>query len=187
MKLMFLWKNNLSLLTWNKIVVIASFLIIVLLSGCKNEKLEAKNDRDEKTHQIDVLYDEYLTGDIDHARQSVLKAIDILEKVTSFYEGGRAQGLCLGYSRLYCIEKYAGNDNSAYLAFIKAKYWLAMKQELDLYGHDSIKEKAKNVKEFTPELCEEYITKWDNAHTDGKGPVYIQKKQHLTTMPNLRR
>jgi hypothetical protein len=180
----FIWRKQKNFQSWSRVVAMAGLVAMVLGVGCRDEKTEKKKDRDENAQHLDVLYQEYLTGDIDNARQSISKSIDILGKVTSFNEGGRAWALCFNYCRLYCIEEYAGNENAAYLAFIKAKYWFAIERELSIKEtRSTMEENIQKIKKFTTKECTEYVEKWDNAHTNGKGPVYARKKQQATTIP----
>ena len=184
-----IWKKRKYVMFRHQFILFLTFLMVILFVGCRDEKAEMKKDRDEKVQQLDILYREYLTGDIDQARQSIFKSIDILEKATSVYNAGRAHGLCWCYARLYCIEKYAGNNDAAYVAFVKAKYWRTQEIELgQKYSRLSFKESVQIIRGFTPEGCEELMRKWDNHFTDGKGPVYARiKKQPATTMPESKK
>lgn len=163
--------------------LLVGLLIILPINGCRDEyNQKEKRDREEAIHQLDILYNEYLTGDIGNARKSILKAIGILEENTSFIREGRAHGLWFSYMRLYCIEKKAGDENAAYLAFIKAQYWYSIKLGFSQFNSSEITQK---LKAFTPERCIDLMAKWDKKTTDGKGPAYLREKttKPITTMP----
>jgi hypothetical protein len=45
----------------------------------------------------------------------------------------------------------------------------------------SAEEAAADLDSVTPEWIVAFVDKWDSAHTDGKGPNYVQKLGATTT------
>jgi len=139
---------------------------------CRNTTAQT-DELSRSIEKLDVLYDDYLKGDIEHARQSMREAEQILNDMKGGMGsvGGRAHGLMLVYARLYCIESKAGNSNEAYINHVKSKYWFLIRLELEGVSKREIK---STIESFTEERCREIVTKFDKARVSGKGPRYLE-------------
>jgi len=124
--------------------------------------------------ESDRLYQVYLEGNLDQARQSLEATVQKIEKA-KLKPWGEANSLFFTYSRLYVLEKRAGNEDSAGACLVKARYWYLREHELN---GNSVKDANKAVRAFTPERCMEFVDKWDRDHTGGRGPKYLQDIRH---------
>jgi len=140
--------------------------------GChaKHEQInESPSPDDAYLKKTDELYDKYLNGDRNQAKQSLEDLINITEtaKLTPF---GHANMLFRVYSRLYAFEKRTGNQKLADAAFVKVRYWL-LQQHKSIGQSDS--QAAKEVEQYTPEQCLAEVDEWDKAHHNGVPPGYL--------------
>jgi hypothetical protein len=121
---------------------------------------------DEK---ISGLYQIYCTGDSAQARQA-------LEGIAAIAENGgerpvvKAWTMFLCYARLYVLDARVGNEPTATLDFVKARYWYLRRAELG--GYD-VKAATEALSKVTPERCVEMVDGYDKDPTNWKGPRYL--------------
>jgi hypothetical protein len=144
-------------------LVVGLTILTAVFVGC--ERQTAGVDQDVASRS-DTLYQEYLEGSLEQARQSLLATVEVVERLRP---SGRASCLLFTYARLYALEKRAGNDALADAYLLKARYWYLCDREL---GGETPEDAAKAVATFTAEKCVAFVDKWDKGHTNGKGPRY---------------
>ena len=98
--------------TWRMRAIVALIAIsaLTISSGCHRHPVKRQIDRQQEVlRQTQRLYDDYLSGDLGHARRSVLGEIQLLEEADGIAPYFRAAHLFLEYSRLYVLERRGGN------------------------------------------------------------------------------
>ena len=121
------------------------------------------------------LGDTYFTGGREDARRSIQEYARLLEGTSLLpqYQEGQAFVLFLSYARLYALERRAGNNDTAHIALIRARYWFLRSDEL--HGH-SAAECAARVEKFASEdTLIGFIDEWDKKANHGTEPRYIHQ------------
>jgi hypothetical protein len=154
------YARNRALLGWMACLVIA-------LCGCgRNVQTFDKELLDE----TNGYFRQYLDGDIDQARKSIVNAIHAYEDVTwNINRKQQAFALWLGYARLYALERKAGRQEQAQLALVKARYW-ALRQ-LELEG-PLTPQKIDQFLQFNPDAMIGFVDKMDKSR-GGRAPHYM--------------
>lgn len=116
------------------------------------------------------LYREYLDGDANVARKSLLTLLRLFEEA-SLKPLGKAHGFCITYARLYILEKRTGNFSLSEAYLVKARYWRLRLSEID---GDSEEDAAKDIASFDGARCIEIYDKFDRDHNGGKEPNYAK-------------
>ncbi len=119
-----------------------------------------------QTHQ---LFAGYLEGDVDRARQSLDKRIQLFESSKALEPCGQAGILFLEYSRLYALEKRAGTDAKAESALIKARYWALRNLELKEVPTN---EAITKIRSYSTDKILEMVDEFDKEPSHGMGPKY---------------
>ena len=131
---------------------------------------DAEWDRAEA--EIVILNDGYMKGDLEGARQNLLKAERSWIKCTKIFA---SRGQTLNYDRLYALERAAGNTDMTDIYLVKAKYWLVVDMELRHFSSEQI---AAHLRRLTPDGVVNGILHWDRkAFTEGKVPAIPEKHQ----------
>jgi len=142
-----------------------------VLLGCQPKQTASE---EAVFQQSQRLFETYLEGDAASAKQSLEKEIELLENGrVPLYMPRQATVLFAECSRLYALEKRLGNDTSAELALIKARYWNLRRYEAD---GNLTTNKLDELRSFTPEKILKTIDASDKLHTQGKGPRYNRPK-----------
>ena len=151
--------------------MVALFLVapIVVLSGCSQDQPAPKKDVNK---ELNGLYQAYLSGGRDDARQSLQAAIHLVQ-TGEMHPDDEAWGLWLGYARLYALERRAGSNELAQVDLIKARYWYL--RVLELSGDTPPKTLASVKKSAAADKVVAFVDEWDKKHTDGKGPRYVHQ------------
>lgn len=147
-----------------------SLLSLLLIVGCKNEGPSGSVTTSPTAVDYDGLYERYLTGDWETAKQSMIQLAAQGEHDESVPIEKRSHALWLAHSRLYLMEAREGHSQEAEAHWTAAKYWYLRKCEWP--GNEG--DLSKNLGWFTQERCAQIIEKWDNGKTAGKGPRFIQ-------------
>lgn len=159
------------------VLVLATVLFGLL--GCESkdsaqdrEVREANAKVEAVREKVDPLYRAYLTGSREEARNSLRQILTIIE-ASDERPAVQAHDLWLTYSRLYVLERRAGNDSLAQAYLLRARHWLLRKAEL---GGDDAEKAAREVFSwFSPDNCMDIVDHWDKSRTQGKGPKYAQE------------
>jgi hypothetical protein len=151
---------------------LTAIVLVILLrfSCCAFDGAQADKNALES---LDKLYRSYLQGDLKIARESLDKAISILEELRIAKPGAVAHGLWLAHSRLQVLERRSGRATLADANLLKARFWYLRK--LEQTGESTEKAYAVTLAFGTAE-CETMIDRFDRAHTDGRGPEYLRIK-----------
>jgi hypothetical protein len=146
----------------------------MLLIGCQDKALEApqRADADLRT-EFSQLYQGYLTGRVDHARQCLLKSVAILEKANPQKASATAHGQWLSFSRLYVLEDWATNGPLASAYLLKAQYWYLRK--LELSGEPTLSA-IDAVKQYDGMKCRAVVETFDLKNSDGTIPFYLTNR-----------
>ncbi len=137
----------------------------VILNGCdriQRYRRDAEWNRAEA--EIGILNDGYMKGDLEGARQNLLKAERYLDQV--HYKYLQARGQALNYDRLYALERAAGNADVTDVYLVKVKYWVVVDMELRHFTSEQI---AAHLRSLTPDGVVNGILQWDRkAFTEGR-------------------
>lgn len=155
-------------------IVHAMFVYVALVSAA------ICGEKAELVQHLDALYDQYLTGDIESARQSMIEAATLLEEkaddVSEFDERGRLHALVLVYSRLYCVAIADGARYDALIAYEKARYWRIRLLELK---KKSAREIVEEIRTFNELEFMTFSLRFDSKATHGRGPIYARSIPEL--------
>jgi hypothetical protein len=103
----------------SKVTLLLALALAAFTGCCSSEQAR----RQELGLKTGALYDIYLNGGRDQARQSIVQANRLIEEVKlPNFEEDRAFVLFLGYGRLYSIDYRAGSNDLAQADIIKARY-----------------------------------------------------------------
>jgi hypothetical protein len=126
------------------------------LVGCKPSQLAIVKQEALISSQLDTLYYQYVNGDTDTARNSLLTGVGILEKSSCFDASSRASLLTLEYARLAVLESKSGNELEA------AAFLLNSLKRLELNGV-STKVAMAQVNAFNMQEAIRLIEKMDKG------------------------
>ena len=153
----------------------AALLLTALLSacvagvvGCGSGNIMQPAD---PTPAVDRLYETYLNGSVDQARDALQEAAKLIDQIPS--DRGRARGLYLVYARLYALEARENRPDLAEIYLVKIKYWLVRGAEI---GNKSVEEISTTLKALTTNACIEFVDDWDKRNSNGRGANYLQKR-----------
>jgi len=151
------------------IAVLLSGCIAALgMVGCGSGNIVPPPD---PTPAVDRLYETYLDGSVDQARNALQEAAKLIDQIPSAH--GRARGLYLVYARLYALELRENQPDLAELYLVKAKYWFIRGSEI---GNRSEEEVSAALKALTTNACIEFVDDWDKRHSNGRGANYLKKR-----------
>jgi hypothetical protein len=153
--------------------VVAMLGLIVLL-GCQDKPRashENTESLDEFLKRSDELYEVYLVGDRNQAKQSLKNLLERGE-AAKLKPYGHANVLFVIYSRMYVFDRRTGNQKLADDDFVQVRYWLL--QKLKLSGEPD-SQADEEVKEYTADQCLWEVDEWDKAHHNGLPPKYISE------------
>lgn len=137
----------------------------VVLAGCKKAALSP----DDLIDKTDALYEKYISSDAPEAKESLLEALQCIEKADLEPQQG-AQLKFMTYVRLYVLCESTGETEEAETYLVHARYWFVRKNELrGLTPHDV----GRSIAAFTPDRFVSFVQKWDAHATNGKGPRYL--------------
>lgn len=152
-------------------LILVSCLSLLGASGCclsNDARIERYN------RQMDRYYQSYLNGDLNEARQGMLKIVELSDTthdIKFFRPEAQASEHFWAFGRLYLIESRAGNKEAAEAALLKTRYWFLVEGEL---AGASPEELNKAVKSCTPEWLKEYFESWDRKQNWGRNPKFKQ-------------
>jgi hypothetical protein len=151
-------------------------VLLADLVGCSRSDQKPTLQK-ETLARYTELSKEYLQGDITQARECLLKAAKLLEDDVALQKDGRAQWLCHTYLRLYLLEQADGRIASAEIALIKARYWYAMRDELNgKHKEETIAE----IRRLDHERILSYIMEFDKEHNEGQNAHYVTDAEART-------
>jgi hypothetical protein len=150
---------------------IVAILVLVLATeaGCGSNQNAQRKEFDEKCRNV---YQGYLHGGRNEARQSLLELIPMIEN-SNLPPDTKAPLLYLQFARLYALERRAGSNDLAQVALIKARYWRLRTAELD--RHTPAEAVAEVERTAAEDKLMAGIDKWDKDSNGGKSPSYIQQ------------
>ena len=157
----YLFKNSIRFVFLTYMVLLSTPII---LCGCHSVK---GADEKQMGKQLDFLYHNYLTGNADQARESLLEYLELIPKIKPPL--GQAYNYVFAYSRLYVLETRVGNGDLATVYFVKAEYWRIKECEASNMGENDI---ADATKLMTTNTCLLSVDNWDRSHNDGRIPNY---------------
>jgi len=131
----------------------AAAVVLFALGACST------TDKDERAaRHLNILYDKYLLSDVAAAREALREALCLLQNAKDLRPQGRAQGLCLGYARLYALEHYSGDADAAASAFREASRWYVENRRLA----GTLEPGAGLARSgFTEGRCRRMVADWD--------------------------
>lgn len=150
---------------------------IIFLAGCpsEHEKLVANQTAYQNLlKQTDQLYKDYFNGTSEEARRSLQKIILLVEnsRLAPEMQKGRAAVLFLAYGRLYALDRRVGNDDSAQIDLVNARYWCMRKDELD--GDTPTGCAAYLAKFASTDTLVHFVNGFDRGANNGNLPRYVQ-------------
>jgi hypothetical protein len=151
--------------------VFAVVLAALLSCGCHRRSDDGGigAERRRVLAEVDGLYDEYVTGDRNRAKQALFDAIEIIEKSSCFEEAARASLLWLQYARLTVLESRVGDKVLADACLLKCRYWQLRSLEL---SYEPTTLAFEKVKTSGIDYYIEMVEKWDRGLHDGKTADY---------------
>ena len=150
-------------------VALALLVPLTFLPGAKHTVVDRSDAHtpvatDDTTQKLDDLYSDYLHGDVNMARDSMLKAVDVLEHA-NLPPGLRSHGQWMAYLRLYYIALQTKDENEQKLWWQKAVG--ALKQKLA----DS---PVAEVESWDKRRSLTFIQDWDSRRTRGSRAAFAQ-------------
>ena len=97
----------------------ALILLFALSLGCKHQDTRSFA---YVNGECERLYKTYVDSEQNEARQSLKQAVTLIEEA-NVQPHIKARGLWWSYSRLFVLEKRAGNNDTAQELLVKAHYW----------------------------------------------------------------
>jgi hypothetical protein len=153
-----------------KVGLVVGMPLIVALCAC-NAPFQTAAAQRAVVAESDRLSREYLSGDANHARESLRKDANLLEAGTILEPSGRAQLLASAYFRLFALEERTGNPLAAKATLVKARYWRLRKAELSgVPPEDAVKE----IEQLTTGEIIDEIDQLDKRHNNGIPAKYVQ-------------
>jgi hypothetical protein len=140
-----------------------------LLAGCHEHVKPQANAAQDFLKRVDLLYDAYLGGNQEEAKQSLNEAIQ-LAKDADLPLNDKAHSLTMNYQRLYVLERRAGHKSLAEAALVRARYWLLEEAES---GNNTTQDADEFVMSKTGDVIMDFVDAWDKKATGGKGPRYL--------------
>ena len=153
-----------------KVGLVAVMPLILALGAC-NAPFQTAAAQRAVVAESDRLSREYLSGDANHARESLRKDANLLEAGTVLEPSGRAQLLALTYFRLFALEERTGNPLTAKATLIKARYWRLRKAESSGVPLDDA---VKQIEQLTTGQIFDEIDQLDKRHNNGIPAKYVQ-------------
>ena len=107
------------------IVYLMAFIAVGCTDGCSTkhsqtaQTAELKNFDQEEETSIAT----YMTGDVEHARQSLKQTIQLLKASIVLDAHSQSGRLYADYIRLYALESRTGNVTDSKEALMLAQYW----------------------------------------------------------------
>jgi len=153
--------------------ILALMLLMGFECGCssKASRLAAREEEINKfKREESQLFNQYLFGDLEQARQSLKQTIQHIEKSNALDEDHRAGGLALMYYRLFVLEKRAGHDADAEIALVKARFWQVKNCELNNLTNDEIVIRIT----IDAATAEKNVNDFDEGGNNGNKPKYLQ-------------
>ena len=155
---------------------------MIVLTGC--DRIQKKEKRDELEISGAVLAklnDGYMNGNLEEARQNLLKAEQFLDENHERYI--QARGHLLNYARLCALERAGGNSNLVEIYFVKLQYWRTIDMEERGFTTEQI---VPHLENLTPDKVINDILKWDRDGNGGKEPQYLKsiKRQPPVSVPS---
>lgn len=139
------------------------YLGLLELPSCEN-----RFKIDPQPAAFDQVYNAYLQGDVEGARQALEKYLQLGGDVK--YAPGQAYVYYFAYIRLSSVELYAGNKSLARGYLIKSRYWLLRQYEM----RGGSEEKAADiVSNISDEKLAERTLEWDKHFNKGQPPHYM--------------
>ena len=152
--------------------VIVCFFLATLFFSCEKKQPDLWNQQHELLNEKDKLYRAYLAADVLHARQILEQTVKLLENEKVLERVGLARDLFQEYSRLYVLDKRVGNEDSAEVELIKARYWLVCVSEFSGLPSNKVME---NVRPANASDILAMVDKQDKLATGGIGPKYLKE------------
>ena len=118
-----------------------------------------------------VLYQVYLTGNVNEAKESLQTAIGLTQN-RKLPPELQAQSLFFDYARMYILQSKLDNKPLADAALLKAQFWSLRNAELT---GDSEEKAGAALRHKTGENITVHINNWDADHNNGKPPRYLQR------------
>src|ERR1043166_1973720 len=93
---------------------------VSLLLGCHSKQAPGSDDIVRQAERLDASY---LEADLEGARSFLHQEIRLVEDSQAVGRARQAAVLFMACSRLYVLEKWAGNETLAEIALVKGRYW----------------------------------------------------------------
>lgn len=169
-----LWKSVRRL----RFIMVSSVLVSTMGTACqpssnataRPSRVDAKKALKEMQGEQDVasalnkLYQRYLTGSPEDAMTAMLEMDAWIPKLK---KRAREQYRFWQHARLHCLSKALGNNDDAYLGFVKLQYWrLAIREAERTLATAEI---ARSLREFTEYECDRIVIEFDRTRTEGNG------------------
>jgi hypothetical protein len=147
--------------------------VSILMSGCSlNGSTSATGADQIKAFDLveSQLLSNYMNGSVEQARQSLMQDIQNLKTSNILDAHAQSGRLCIGYARLFALEKRRKNDADAESTLLLAEFWRARNVELSAATNDVV---VLYVMSNTPQEIMKYVDTLD-AGIKRAGPRYIQ-------------
>ncbi len=160
--------------SWVEVCAIGSLVWFVVLPSCDRssqnkprlsptEAAQALKDmKTEAEHALALyeLYESYLSGSPEEA----VAAMRAVNKYVPMLKHGREPERFFQYARLHCVTMALGDEDEAYLYFVKARYWRLAMFESEGRPSSAI---AKSLREFTEYKCDRFVIEFDLSRRSG--------------------
>lgn len=165
---------SLQLTVMNQLGLIRITIIVFCVSvaafevGCRrNHSDDVKQIRSRHTQ----LINEYLRGDVTQARESLRKAIELVEQTDVLTSDGQINMLAIDYFRLYALENREGNKLSARRLLAQARGLQIQSLKMADVPTEEIN---RRVDTYDPERVLEEVDRIDENQNNGNLPRYVQ-------------
>jgi len=154
-------------------VVFIYLLVFSLTYGCSDKQSPIAESQRIKNFELqcNVIFDGYLHGDLDQARESLNKVIHMRQTNSVTYAAGKAESLGLEYARLYVLEMRTHNIAAAEAALIRYRYWILTRDELNGLSID------QTIDRFNKLTFDDFVlvvNKYDKDPNTGELPRYLE-------------
>jgi hypothetical protein len=159
------------------IVIAAVMGLVAIACGCARGQQEHAKQK-EIVKENDKLIAGYLQGNVERARECLLKEVELLEEGAVLEASGRASLLSTTFYRLYALESRAGDEASAAGYLLKGRYWALRREEMAGLGTAKAMEQ---ISKFSLEQVIEFVDRTDRTCNNGQQPAYLKIMRKITT------
>lgn len=147
----------------SSLAITAAMIVVLLGGGCRDHPVGYGSQAGAR------LFETYLNGTPEEARSTLKDEVESVQSNEDLSRAAKAARLFTAYTRLYWLERRAGQEDAALTALAKAREWNVSRFELEGLPKVEAILKAQSV---DPISMRENIEKLDRSLNGGSPPKF---------------